>query len=215
MPSAGAHASGHVYPVSAMSNQFETPPQLAPVLIHLLKAVLYRDQHEELWQSLADLQAVVRDYFSVIGLELVLDESEGYAFLRQHEAKGSTDSEPLPRLVQRRQLSYPLSLLCVLLRKRLVEQDAGGDETRVILSREQMVDMMRVFLPQRGNEAKSVDQINRHINKLVDYGFLRRLQGQEDQFEVRRIIKALVNADWLADLEKKLEQYRSYAEGEG
>ena len=197
----------------------ETPDQIhaatnaAAVLIHLLKGVLYRDQHETQWQTLEHYLAAVRDYFAVIGLELVLDEAEGYAFLRQREP-ADEEEDPLPRLVQRRQLSYPVSLLCVLLRKRLVEQDAGGGETRIVLSREQIVEMMRVFLPAKGNEAKTIDQINRHINKVIEFGFLRQLKGQDNQFEVRRIIKALFSADWLADLQGKLAQYEQYAAAE-
>ena len=196
-------------------NSFETTPQVAPVLIQLLKGVLYRDRQESLWQPLIDLQAAVRDYFKVIGLDLVLDEVEGYAFLRQHEPEPDDDRQELPRLVQRRPLSYPVSLLCVLLRKRLVEQDAGGGESRVILSRDQIIDMMKVFLPERGNEAKTIDQINRHINKVVEFGLLRQLKGQDDRFEVRRIVKALVTADLLAELERKLAQYREYGEDDG
>ncbi len=197
-----------------MEPTFDTPPQAGPVLVHLLKGVLYRDQQEVLWQALLDLQAVVRDYVAVIGLEVILDESEGYAFLRQREPR-EDEEQPLPRLVQRRPLSYPLSLLCVLLRKRLVEQDAGGGETRVVLGREQIVELLRVYLPDRGSEARTVDYIKTQINKAVDYGFLRRLKGDEERFEVRRILKALVDADWLADLDKKLEAYRAAVEGEG
>ena len=188
---------------------FEAAGGAAPVLIHLLKAVLYRDQHARLWEMLEQYPAAVRDYFSVIGLELIVDEAEGYAFLRQQEID-EDDKNALPRLVQRRQLSYPVSLLCVLLRKRLVEQDAGGGETRVVLSREQIIEMLRVFLPARGNEAKTIDQINRHINKVVEFGFLRPMKGQENQFEVRRIIKALFNADWLADFDARLKAYRDF-----
>jgi hypothetical protein len=194
-----------------MEPTFDTPPQAAPVLIHLLKGVLYRDLQEALWQTLLDLQAVVRDYVAVIGLELILDEAEGYAFLRQRVPR-EDEEQPLPRLVQRRPLSYPLSLLCVLLRKRLVEQDAGGGETRVVLDREQIVELLRVYLPDRGSEACTVDYIKTQINKAVDYGFLRRLKGDEEHFEVRRILKALVDADWLADMDKRLEAYRAAAE---
>lgn len=192
----------------------ETPPQAGPVLIHLFKGVLYRDQQELLWQSLLDFQAMVRDYLKVIGLELILDESEGYAFLRQREP-AAEEEQPLPRLVQRRALSYPLSLLCILLRKRLVEQDAGGGDTRVVLNREQMVEMMRVYMPDRGSEAKTVDYIKTQINKAVDYGFLRRLQGQDDGFEVRRILKALVDADWLGDFDARMTEYREHQERVG
>ena len=69
---------------------------------------------------------------------------------------------------------------------------------------------MRVFLPGKGNEAKQMDQIARHINKVVEYGFLRPLGGQEGQYEIRRILKALVDADWLADFDRRLEEYRAH-----
>ncbi len=192
---------------------FDIPPQTARVLIHLLRGVLYRDRDEGQWQALLDGQTTVRAYLGVINLGLVMDEAEGFAFLRQGETDPE-DENPLPRLVQRRPLSYPVSLLCVLLRKRLVEQDAGGGETRVILSREQIVDMLRVFLPEKGNEAKTVDRINTNINKVVELGFLRPLRGQDNQFEVRRILKALVDADWLADFDNRIAAYREHGLGE-
>lgn len=191
----------------------EHPPQAGPVLIQLFKGVLYREQHQALWQPLLDLQGMLRDYLGVIGLELLLDESEGYAFLRQRESDPD-EPNPLPRLVQRRPLSYPLSLLCILLRKRLVEQDAGGGETRLVLGREQMVEMLRVYLAERGSEAKTVDYIQAQIAKAADYGFLRRLKGEGEHYEVQRILKALVDADWLADFEAKLAQYRAAAEAD-
>jgi hypothetical protein len=195
-----------------MSNGFDYTPQASAVIIHLFKGILYRDQNETLWQSLISFQSTVRDYVRVIGLEVVIDEVEGFAFLRQRVEEVQDEDDQMPRLIPRRQLGYPLSLLCVLLRKRLVEQDASGGETRVVLSRAKIVDMMRVYLPDSGNEARTVEQIHRHLNKLVDYGFLRKLKGEEDQYEVRRILKALVNAEWLADLDAKLEEYRAYGE---
>jgi hypothetical protein len=175
--------------------------------------VLYQDKTPDLWRDLLTYQAAIRDYFAAVGLQVLIDETEGYAFLRQRpeEAQESEESPVLPRLVHRRQLSYPVSLLCVLLRKKLIEQDASGGETRLILSREQIVDMMRVFLPESSNEAKTVEQIESHIRKATDYGFLRRLKGDEERYEVRRIIKALVDADWLGDLAQKLEAYQAYA----
>ena len=178
------------------------PPPVAAVVVHLLKGVVYRDQHEAVWQGLLTFQGPVREYLDVIGLQVFLEEQD-------EDEEGGV----LPRLVQRRQLSYPVSLLCVLLRKRLVEQDAAGGETRVILSRAQIVDMLRVFLPPTTNEAKLVEQIDRHINKVAGYGFLRRLKGDEELYEVRRIIKALVDAEWLGGLDEKLAEYEAHADG--
>jgi Domain of unknown function (DUF4194) len=183
-------------------------PQLSPVLIGLFKGVLYQEQSTELWQALLQLQARVRDHAGVFGLELVLDEAEGYAYLRQRPA-GEGEPE-LPRLVQRRQLGYAVSLLLALLRKKLAEHDAAGGDTRLILSRAQIVDLMQLFLPAGTNEARLVDRIDADINRVVEYGFLRRLRGQDDQFEVRRILKAFVDAQWLSELEQRLAEYRAW-----
>ncbi len=68
----------------------------------------------------------MRDYVAVLGLELVLDEAEGYAFLRSRPGRRRDAAPKLPRLVARRPLSFPVSLLLALLRKKLAEFDAGG-----------------------------------------------------------------------------------------
>ena len=189
---------------------------LSSLAIPLLKGVLYRDGDAGLWKALLDLQARVRDYVAVLNLELVLDEAEGYAFLRSRPTGDDGAASPLPRLVPRRPLSFPVSLLLALLRKKLAESDAGGGDTRLILSREQIVELIRVFLPAGSNETKLIDQIETHVNKIVELGFLRRLkptagkrEGQAAAFEVQRILKAFVDAQWLADFDAQLAVYQA------
>ena len=179
--------------------------RLSLLLIILMKGVLYQEQDARLWQQLLDLQARVRDYVAVLGLELMLDEAEGYAWLRSRPA-GDGEAE-LPRLVGRRQLSYPVSLLIALLRRKLAEFDAGGGDTRLILSRDDVVELMRTFLPPGSTEARLVDQIDAHINKVIELGFARRLRGQEQMIEVRRILKAFVDAQWLNEFDARLQAY--------
>ena len=186
--------------------------RLSQVLVHLFRGVLHRDSAPQLWQHLLDLQARVRDYVGVLGLELMLDEGEGYAYLRQRPRDEDDDSQ-LPRLVPRRQLSYPVSLLLALLRKKLAEHDAGGGDTRLILTREQIVDLMRVFLRDTANEARLLDRMDSHIRRVVELGFLRRLRGDEERYEVQRTLKAFVDAQWLGELEERLRVYRAHAEG--
>lgn len=186
----------------------DLPPSLPPLLIHLLKGVLYREQMPNRWQELLQLESQVRDYLAVIGLELDLDDAEGFAYLRQREA---ADDEELPRLVSRRPLSYPVSLLCVLLRKRLLETDAGDGELRTMITRGEIIDRVRTFLPESSNEAKIEEQIDTHIRKVADMGFLRELSEQKETYEIRRVLKAFVDAEWLADFNERLEEYRSHA----
>lgn len=182
---------------------------LSHVLVALMKGVTYRDADPALWQALVSLSARVREHVMMLGLDLVLDEAEGYAYLAQRTA---ADGEPeIPRLVTKRQLGYHVSLLVVLLRKRLAELDAQGAETRLVLSRDEIVDLVRVFLPDSANEAKVLDRVDAHINKIVELGFLRRLRGSDDRFEVQRILKAFVDAQWLSDFEERLAAYRAHA----
>lgn len=63
---------------------------LSALVINLLKGVIYQEMDAVLWNVLLNLQARVRDYVAVLGLELVLDEAEGYAFLRARARPAKT-----------------------------------------------------------------------------------------------------------------------------
>jgi hypothetical protein len=184
---------------------------ISPIIIALMKSVIYRESDLRRWQALLDLQARVRDYAAVLGLDLTLDEAEGYAFFRQRVAEGGEEADELPRLVSRRQLSYPVSLLLALLRKRLAEFDAGSSDDRLILDRGQILDLVRLFLPDSTNEAKLFDRVDGSIEKIVELGFLRRLGGTDERYEVRRILKAFVDAQWLGEFSARLAEYRRHA----
>ncbi len=191
----------------------EADDDLSQVVIPLLKGVIYQDENPSLWNALLNLQTRVRDYVAVLGLELMLDEAEGYAFLRSRPDEDEEQESKLPRLVARRRLSFSVSLLLALLRKKLAESDAGGGETRLILSRDEVVDLIRVFLPAGSNETRLIDQVDTHLNKIAELGFVRRLRGQEKMFEVRRIIKAFVDAQWLAEFDQRLAEYQEELTG--
>lgn len=188
---------------------------LSVLLIGLLKGVLYRDADERQWAALLRLQSRVRDYVAMLQLDLVLDEAEGYAYLKSRAEPVGDDAAPrLPRLVARRPLSFPVSLLLALLRKKLAEFDAGGGDTRLVLGRDNIVDLVRVFLPDGSNEARLIDQIESSINKVVELGFLQKLKPASGttaglaSYEVRRILKAFVDAQWLAEFDARLAGYQ-------
>src|SRR5258708_11552969 len=157
--------------------------ELLAVVIPLLKGVFYRDADAASWSALLNLQSRVRDYVAVLGLDLVLDEAEGYAFLRSRPESDDQSAPKLPRLVARRPLSFPVSLLLALLRKKLAEFDASGGDTRLILSREEVVDLIRIFLPEGTNETRISDHVDTHLNKITELGFVRPLKGQDNMFE--------------------------------
>jgi hypothetical protein len=178
--------------------------------IALMKGVLYRDASPLLWQSCLRHQPRIRDYVAVIGLDLVVDEAEGYAYLRQRPPEDAPSAgEPLPRLIAQRPLGYTVSLLLVLLRKKLAEADARSGEGRLILSQDEIVEMLRLFLPETANEARQRDKISGHIGRIAEMGFLRPLPG--DRYEVGRIIAAYVDAQWLDGVDRALSVYAEEA----
>lgn len=189
------------------AQRVRTELDLPLVVTNLMKGVVYRDSHEQVWQHLVPLVPRVSDYVATMGLTVVVDESEGYAFLRSKPADSEDDSQPIPRLIARHALSFHTSLMIALLRKKLAEFDASDDGSRLILNRSQIVDMMLMFMPTSSNEARIVDNVDKTMNKVVDLGFLRKLTGQDNQYEVRRALKAFVDAQWLSDFDTRLAEY--------
>lgn len=181
------------------------PSDLSLVVVTLFKGPLYRDVHEQLWPKLVRLRARVVDHIAVMGLRLEVDESEGYAFLRSLR-DDETDVE-FPRLVNRHTLGFQTSLLIALLRKRLAEFDATSSDARLVLSRDQIVEMLGVYLPTAADDVRTVRTVETQIRKVEELGFLHRLRGQDDQYEVRRILRAFVDGQWLSDFDQRLREY--------
>ncbi|EHL21524.1 hypothetical protein KYG_17532 [Acidovorax sp. NO-1] len=200
-------------PIDAIANPL---PQwdLSAVVIPLLRGVVYRDEDAALWDALQALRARAADYVAVLALDLVVDEAEGYAFVRSRVQEEDEAAAKLPRLVRRQPLSFHVSLLLALLRKKLAELDATGGEARLILARDEVVEMVRIFMPASTNDARLIDQIETHLNKVIELGFVRRLKathaGQAPVYEVRRILKAFVDAQWLADFDERLQAYQQH-----
>jgi hypothetical protein len=181
------------------------PDELSLLVIQLFKGPLYRDVHDKLWEPLTRQRRRVADHVAVLGLRLEVDETDGYAFLRSLRERES-DIE-YPRLIARHTLSFTTSLLIALLRKRLLEFDTSSSEVRLVLSRDQILDLIRVYMPANQDDIKLGREIDRHIKRVEELGFLHHLRGSTDQYEVRRIIRAFVDGQWLGQLDERLRTY--------
>jgi hypothetical protein len=178
---------------------------VAGAIIRLMQGVVYRESDEDTWLALERVGAGVRDHFATIGVDVVVDDAEGYAYLRSRPSEDG--DEELPRLVRRRALTYNVSLLLVLLRKRLVDFETTGGDGRLVLTTDQIVEMLRLFQAESTNDARVVDKVETTIRKAAELGFLRQLRGQGDHWEVRRILKAYVDAQTLSDFATTLREY--------
>lgn len=172
-------------------------------LITLLKGILYNHQ-KDAWENLLQYEIEAKKYFAAIGLDIYIDKSEGYAYLQQNEPE---EDMQMPRLAEKRQLNFFTSLLCIVLRKYLLEQDAQGGTVRAIITQQEIINRAKVFLPAASDEAKQEDKMITTINKVIEIGFLRKLDDTGNTYEIHRIIKGFVNATVIDDTLQKLERY--------
>lgn len=191
----------------------ETIESISYLLVNLLKGVVHREDNLQRWEQMLDLQAQLHDYLVLLNLEMHLHEEEGYAFLRNREQ--DPEGPQLPKLVARHQLSYPVSLILAQLRRKLAEHDAVSGEERLIVERQEIIDMMGTFFPTGTNEAAFTRKVESWLQKVKELGFIRFLDtGTKEQIEVRRIIKSFVDAQWLNEFDQRIREYREYGGAE-
>lgn len=172
-------------------------------IIRLLQGVIYRE-NEAQWHEVYMYRGALSEYFSKIGVEFILNDSDGYAYIT--EMMNGSEDNPGPSLFSRRQLGYHITLLCIILTRKIIEFDINNnDSPRLIMSKDEILEAYSVFLPDRSNEAKQIDTLDTHLNKLTEYGFVRKID--DTAWEIRRILKAKFSADIINEIERKLEEY--------
>ncbi len=182
------------------------PPQpYAPVIIKLLQGAIYSDDPH--WERLQSYLIPIKEYFAKIGLYVQNYDTEGFAYLEQLDPEPEERTEPLPRLTVRRQLSFKVTVFCVLLRDQLRQFDASDATGRLVLSIEQIRDLLQSYLPEENNEDRFRREVEGLVKQTIEFGFLKRLSGQDENYEVRPILKAKIDADTLELLKQKLETY--------
>lgn len=183
----------------------------ARILIKLLQGPVYADD-KPAWQELQLYQSQVQEYFGKIGLQLLISEADGFARIRQPEAEeGDT---PMPRLMRKVPVSYEATLLCVLLREALEEFDVRSEGTRLFVTQKDIKERIELFYKEQTNRSKLWKDLSRPITSLVNIGILKLVREDvvnkdNNQYEVKRIIKALVDNEKLEAIRQKMEQYVS------
>ena len=177
-------------------------------IVRLLKGVFYKEDEEKAWFALLQEEASIKEYLQTIGLELLIDSAEGFAYVRNVE--NEDEQKSLSKLVSKRELSYKVSLLVVLLRKRLVDFELQNDNYKAVVTLEEMQEEMQNFVQERYDEVKLQKEIIATIKKVEELGFLKKLNTKENTYEIRPAIKAFVDAQWLGEFDKKLKEYKGY-----
>jgi len=180
-------------------------PEKSFVLARLLLEPIYREDGL-LWETLRAERDVIAHYFRQIGQEVVIDDAEGYAFVRQIEPGGG---ERVPRVGRRQSLGYAATLLLVCLREELARFDAAPeDSTRLVRARQQLREMVGQFLRETNNQIQDIRKIDAAIHRVEELGFLRAFGPPEaETFEVMRILKARFGPGELQEVKDRLARH--------
>jgi len=176
-------------------------------IILLLKGLFYKSENEKaFFELVTNSYGVISDYFETIGLEVMVDEADGYAYLKNKTYEDEQDA--LPKVIQKRELSYKVSLLLMMLRKKIAEFDMQSENEKAIITKEDITTEILLFLDVKFNEVKIKKEIESTIKKVEDLGFLKKLKDYEDIYEIKSAIKSFVNVEFLENLDERLKEYK-------
>jgi Domain of unknown function (DUF4194) len=182
--------------------QSEQIQPYAAAIRKLLLGVIYHD--DAVWSQLRDYELPIREYLAQIGLSIHLDEIGNFAYLE--DSSRDDTKTALPALTTRRPLSFSDTLLLVLLRERLDEHEMRDvDGMPLILTLDEMSDMMKIFLGDYTDARKVEHDTERSINRLMRYGFLTQLKS--GSYQVRPVLRSKIDADELDGIKSRLEAY--------
>ncbi|WP_406657486.1 DUF4194 domain-containing protein [Methanolobus sp. ZRKC2] len=178
-------------------------------VIKLLKGNVFKDD-EVTWENIVQHKPVLKEYFANIGIELIIHEDDGYAFLRQRSNDERTE-QALPSLISKKQLSYHETLLCVFLVEQLYEdqQETSDRSPFCTIDRKTIISIMKPYMEKSSDGAKTDKKIDILINKVKKYGFLRELRTEKDTFEIRSILFALIDNEILHVIKDKLLEHKN------
>ncbi|MBX9784309.1 MAG: DUF4194 domain-containing protein [Chitinophagaceae bacterium] len=182
----------------------------AAVIIKLLQGPVYADD-KNIWRELLGWQSAIQEYFGKIGIELIINEQDGFARVMQPETD-ENDDNPLPRLMKKQTLNYEATLLAVMLREGLEEFDVKSDGTKFYLTQKEIKERIELFSKEQTNKSKLWKDLSKPITSLLNIGILKlnREDGvnkDNNQYEIKRIIKAFISNDRLEEIKNKLSNY--------
>lgn len=182
----------------------------AAVIIKLLQGPVYADD-KNIWRELLGWQSAVQEYFGKIGMELIINEQDGFARVMQPETD-ENDDNPLPRLMKKQSLNYEATLLAVMLREGLEEFDVKSEGTKFYLTQKEIKERIELFYKEQTNKSKLWKDLSKPITGLINIGILKlnredTVNKDNNQYEIKRIIKAFISNDKLEEIKNKLSNY--------
>ena len=190
-----------------MSNLEKHIQPYSKAIVKLLKSPIER-KNASLWNSVVTYQNEIQEYIATIGLELIVKKDEGFAFVKQFEdSEGNTLG-----LIVRRQIGFEASIVLIVLRQSLEEFDSNPTQIQVaekFITNTEIKEEVELFLQEGYNRMKFQKDLESHINKIVELGYLKEVSknDSETKYQIHRIIKEKVTLDILQEFKTKLKDY--------
>ncbi len=198
-----------------------TVQEWSKAAILLLKGPVYENDDRKTWAILLRCRENIDNYFKVIGLHVLIEEEDGYAYLEQikdsvekgMESEEEVD-ETLPRLIRKIPFSYKMSMLLVLLRQEMDKFTSSMNESSYpILHKREIMGLVKSFTKEASDQTKFNSDIDTMINKLVELTYLKPKEkllsskiSDEAEFELSPIIKSKINANVMKEMLEKLNK---------
>ncbi len=181
----------------------------------LVNGPIDRERQEDIYNDTLLLKDRLSEYFLPLGMCLYLDDNLGYAHLF---SPPKSEEDLLPRVSGNRPMKYAPTVLCVIVRKAFDDHYAKVSGERLLLSREEILRQMTPYLSFLKDDVRKAKTVNGAIEKLEEYGLIKTVKKESDLFEVQKIVKSALGADWLgeiAKIQKELLAYAAVAEDAG
>ncbi|MBN8853193.1 MAG: hypothetical protein BGO55_13345 [Sphingobacteriales bacterium 50-39] len=179
-----------------------------PVLIKLLKGpVEYLEKGA--WEQLLQYQVELTRFLQQLGLVLVLEKDDGYAYLEQQRLD---EEENVVGWVRRIQLGYEESILLVLLRDMMAEFEVGEAGAReLIKKRREIKEYAELFFKENPSRVKFIRDLDRLIDKVEELDFIEKVENaepaDEQKFRIKKIIKSRVDHEILENFKQQLTEH--------
>lgn len=183
------------------------PVPWAPAAVRLLQGIVYHDDAGDTWERILSGVTPLTDYFARIGLQLIVNEEDGMAYLRQIDPETlPPEYPPIPKLFRSVRLTFEASLLCVLLREELrrFEEEIHRDG-RCVVTQSALLEVWQSLVPEENDDVRANRNLGGQLRKLEELKFVRQFDKEPPSWEVRRILKARLPLQELERLRGDLE----------
>lgn len=176
------------------------------LIVKMLKgSIEYLDKSA--WEDLLQYKMELNSFLPQLGLNLVLNEEDGYAYLKQIL---SDDESAEVTWFQRRSFTYEESIMLVLLRELMAEFEVSESSSRELIKRRREIkEYSELFFKEDASRVKFLKEIDRLIDKAEENSFLQLMEDSEikdeQKFRIKKIIKEKVNGETLEQFEEKLK----------